>query len=67
MAENIMLNSVGAIEQPCLTPLVTGNGQSTVHHVMAMNLGVQPKLALIFQSQSRLTVSKVLVRSTKVM
>ena len=26
MAENILLNSVGAITQPCLTPLVTENG-----------------------------------------
>ena len=26
MAENIMLNSVEASTQPCLTPFVTGNG-----------------------------------------
>ena len=26
MADNIMLNMKGAITQPCLIPLVTGNG-----------------------------------------
>ena len=32
MTENIMLNSVEASTQPCLTPFVTGNGSETRHH-----------------------------------
>ena len=80
MAENIMLNSVEASTQPCLTPFVTGNGSenspsfrtlasipSWNYRTIAMNLAGQPDFAITFQSPSRLTVSNVLVRSTKVM
>ena len=78
MAESIMLNSVDAITQPCLTPFVTSKGSENSPsfytracmpscRTIAMNLGGQPNLAIIFQSPSRLTVSKALVRSTNVM
>ena len=80
MAENIMLNSVEASTQPCLTPFVTGNGSdyspsfwtlasipSWNYRTIAMNLAGQPNFAIIFQSLSRLIVSNALVRSTKVM
>ena len=81
MAENIMLNRVGASTQPCLTPLVTGNGweysplSSTLAFVpswncrtIVMNLGGggHPKLAMIFHSPSWQTMSNTLVRSMKV-
>ena len=79
MAENIMLNRVGACIQPCLTPFVTGNGSENSPSLwtrasipswncltIAMNLVEQPNFAIIFQRPSRLTVSNALVRSTKV-
>ena len=79
MAENIMLNRVGAIKQLCLTPFVTGNGSENSPLfwtrasipswnclTIAMNLVGQPNFAIIFQRPSRLTVSNALVRSTKI-
>ena len=61
IAENIMLNNVGAITQPYLTPLVTGNGseycpsfwtracmRSWNCRTIAMYLGGQPNFAIIF-------------------
>ena len=75
-----MLNNAGAITQPCLTPLVTGNGSeyspSFWTHVcmpswncrtIAIYLGGKPNFAIIFQSPSRPTVSNALVKSTKFM
>ena len=79
MAENIILNSVEASTQPCLTPFVTRNGSENSlsfwtlasipawnWRIIAMNLAGQPNFAK-FQSPSRLTVSNALVRSTNVM
>ena len=79
IAENTMLNSVGARTQPCLTPLVTGKASedslssrtraimpSWIWRTIAMNVLGQPNFSMIFQSPSRLTVSKALVKSTKV-
>ena len=61
MAENIMLNSVEASTQPCLTPFVTGNGSEnspsfwTVASIpswncstIVINLAGQPNFAIIF-------------------
>ena len=52
MTENIMLNSVGAITQPCLTPFVTSKGSEhfctrACMPEIAANLGGQPNLAMI--------------------
>ena len=75
MAENVMLNSVGAINQPCLTPLITGNGPvycpfHSDHEIAgACNHWYEPgwtaKLVHYFP-KSTTTASKALVRSTKV-
>ena len=80
IAESIRLNSVGARTQPCLTPLVTGKASegspsSITQAIMpsqnwrttTMNVLGQPNFPMIFQSLCGLTVSKALVRSTKVM
>ena len=79
IAENIKLNSVGARTQPCVTPLETGKDSdgspssrtracmpSLNWRTMVMNLWGQPNLLMIFHNPSLLTVSKALVRSTKV-
>ena len=76
MAENIMLNKVGAGTHPCLTPLVTKIGSedspsswtltcipSWNECTSAMNLSGQPNFAIIFHRPSQLTVSNPLVRS----
>ena len=62
MAENIMLKSVEASTQPCLTPFVTGNGSENSPsfwplasisswncRTIAMNLAGQLNFAIIFQ------------------
>ena len=69
MAENIMLSSVEASTQPCLTSFVTGNDSENSPsfwtlasipswncRTIAMNLAEQPNFAILFQSPSRLTV-----------
>ena len=72
MAENTMLNSVGASTQPCFTSLVTAKSldmsplSNTGPHEIDVDLDGQPNLVLIFHRPSLLTVSKALVRSTKV-
>ena len=71
MAENIMLERVGASTQLCLTPFVTRIGSadspsscmwtcipSWNEQTKAMNLSGQPKFANIFHKHSLLTVSK---------
>ena len=79
MAENIMLNRVGARTHPCLTPLVTGNASepepsSRTLAIMPswncltteMKIFRHPNLTMIFHSPSLLTESKrLLVKSTK--
>lgn len=78
-AENMMLNSVGPGTQPCFMLFVTGNGsdvspfswtqacmRSWNCHTMEMNLSGHLFLAMIFHRFSLLTVSKALVRLTKV-
>ena len=79
IAENMRLNRVGAKTQPCFTPFVTAKGAeasplsctlaiipSWNWRVMVMNFLGQPYFSMILQRPSLLTVSKALVRSTKV-
>ena len=71
MAENIMLNSVVASTQPCLTPFVTGNGSenspsfwtlasipSWNWHTIAMNLAEHPNSLTTYCGKSFCKVDK---------
>ena len=79
IAENMTLNRVGASTQPCFTLLETGNGAevsplscslasmpSWNWRIMAKNFVGQLYFAIILHRPSLLTVSKALVRLTKV-